>query len=94
MVVGPSPGEAHQPVGPGPVAVGEFLHVGEDVGLADPVGQLQAPLQAQRLGDHVEQLVDRVQPEEGEHARHLLVGMRDVGAHGPLLVCVSGVLRV
>jgi hypothetical protein len=72
-------------VGPGPVAVGEPLHAGQDIGFPDTLGQLEAVLEAERLGDDGEELADRGQSEEGEHVRHVVVGVRDVGAHG----CVS-----
>ncbi len=81
VVVGAAPGEADQPVGAGTVAVGEHLHVGQHVGLAAAVGQLERALQAQRFGDGGEELVERRQPEEGQHGLDLLVGVRDVGAH-------------
>ena len=48
VVVGAAAGEADQAVGAGPVAVGERLHVGEDVGLTHPVGQLEAALEPAR----------------------------------------------
>ena len=81
MVVGPSPGEADQAVVPGPVAVGQALQVGQHVGLPHPVGQLQPPLQPEGLRHHGEQLVDRVEAEERQHALHFVLGVGDVGAH-------------
>ena len=82
VVVGAAAGEADQAVGSGPVPVGEPLHGGQDVGLAHAGGQLEPALEPQGLGDHVEQLVDRGETEEGQHALDLVVGVRDVGAHG------------
>ena len=47
-----------------------------------PAGQFETTLEPQRLRHHVEELADRGQAEEGEHALHFVVGVRDVGAHG------------
>ena len=76
-------------VGAGPVPIGEPFHGGQDVGLAHPVGQLEPQLEPQRLRDHLEELIERGQPEEGQHALELIIGVRDVGAHGatPPMVC-------
>ena len=81
VVVGAATGEAHQPVGAGTVALGERIHVGQHVGLPAPVGQLERALQPQRFGDHVEELVEGRQSEEGQHDLDLVVGVGDVGAH-------------
>ena len=82
MVVGPAAGEADEPVGPGPIAVGEALHGGEHVGLPRTGGQLETALESQGLGDHLEQLIERGETEEGQHALDLVLGVRDVRAHG------------
>jgi hypothetical protein len=57
VVVGSGPGEAHQ-IRSGPVAGGEALHLGQHVGFGPAGRHVESAGQAQRLGHHVEQLVE------------------------------------
>ena len=54
VVVGAATGEADQPVRAGAVLLPERLQMGQDVGFADAVGQLERPLQLECLGHCVE----------------------------------------
>jgi hypothetical protein len=86
MVIGPSAGEAEESIASGPVGIGVGIEVGEDVRFTGSVRQLEAPLQPEDLGHGPEQLVDGLEAEEGEHARHFIVGVRYVGAHDLLVL--------
>jgi len=46
--------------------------------LACAIGQLEVPLQLDRLGHGGEQLVEARQAEKGQHARDLVIGVGDV----------------
>ena len=46
----------------------------EDLGLAHPVRQRQRAAEAQRLGDLLEEVVDRAGADRGEHLRPVGVG--------------------
>ena len=66
MVVHPGADEAGLGVGVG-VARGELREALEDLGLREPVGQLERPVEAQLGGDVGEQLVDRVDADRRQH---------------------------
>ena len=66
MVVHPGADEADLLFGVG-VARGKRSEALEDLGLAHPRGQRQRPAEPQRLGDLLEQVLDRVDADRGEH---------------------------
>src|SRR5271166_1991113 len=81
VVVGSTTGEAHHPVGSGPVGAGPVFHPGQHIGLGRPVGHGQAAGHPQNGRHRVEELVDAPEPEEAQHGRHLVVGVWQVVAH-------------
>jgi hypothetical protein len=66
VVVHPGADEADLRFGVG-VPSGQRRQALVDLGLAHPGGQLERPAQAQRGGDLLEELVDRVDADRGEH---------------------------
>ncbi len=89
MVVGAGPGEAEQ-IGAAPIAAGQPAHLGENVGLGEAGRQVEAPRQSQRRRHHVEQLVERAQPDVREHPRQLLVGMGNEMTHSQPFFLTNG----
>jgi hypothetical protein len=63
------------------VALGEPRQVVEHVLLGHALGQLERPVEAQRLGDVLEQLLDRAGADALEHRPPVLVGGAGVARH-------------
>ncbi|OJU80124.1 MAG: hypothetical protein BGO11_12475 [Solirubrobacterales bacterium 70-9] len=66
MVVHPGTDEADLRFGVG-VPPGQRRQPLVDLGLAHPGGQVERPAQAQRAGNLLEELVDRVDADRGQH---------------------------
>ena len=66
VVVHPGAEEADLLFGVG-VPPGQRREALVDLGLAHPLGQVERPAEAQRAGDLLEQLVDRLDADRGEH---------------------------
>ena len=78
----PGAEEADLGVGVG-VARRERRELVEDLGLREPVGELERAVEAQLGGDVGEQLVDRLDADRVEHRRAVGVGCGRVAAHRP-----------
>jgi hypothetical protein len=75
VVVRPCAGEADQVLGRA-VPPGECLEVGQDLHLGDAVGKVQGPVEANRPGDPLEQLVHARQADGLEHLIDVVVRVR------------------
>ena len=80
MVVHPGADEADLGVGVG-VARRERGEQVEDLGLREPVREVERAVEPQVVGDVGEQVVDRVDPDLGEHRRAVGVGGGGVSTH-------------
>jgi hypothetical protein len=75
VVVGAGAGEADQVVGV-PVGGGESSQIGQDLHLGDALGEIEWPVQADRGGDLVEQRIQPVEPDPGQHLPYVVVRVR------------------
>ena len=75
MVVGAGAGEADQIVGAS-VGGGQPSQVGKDLHLGDPFGEVQRPVQPDRGGDLIEQRIQPVEPDPGQHLPYVVVRVR------------------